>query len=215
MTTARIGMAGLPPTVIIKPTNPEREKYKRMWEQPDYRRVAPGEFAATAFLAQARLHNDAEVLDFGCGTGRGALIMDVNSGVYGHKVTMLDFAGNCLDPEVRQALGTQNGRLKFFECDLTKPITQRAAYGFCTDVMEHIPTHDVPMVLNNILASAQTVFFQINTVTDNMGVLIGRPLHLTVRAHGWWRNWLEEVGAEIIWERKDDNSSLFLVRSTA
>ena len=205
MTTARIGMAGLPPTVIIKPTNPEREKYKRMWEQPDYRRVAPGEFAATAFLAQARLHHDAEVLDFGCGTGRGALMIALLGGA---KVTMLDFAGNCLDPEVRQALDTQNGRLKFFECDLTKPITQRAAYGFCTDVMEHIPPEDVLKVLRNILLAAEHVFFQISCVPDEMGALIGEPLHLTVQPPAWWLQQITGLGGVVHWSHSDDTGCM-------
>ena len=46
---------------------------------------------------------------------------------------------------------------------LTKPIKHRAAYGYCTDVMEHIPTDDVAAVIENIMASAEKVFFLISS----------------------------------------------------
>lgn len=181
----------------------ERDAYRLMWQFDTYRNQAPGEEIVPTFLERVNPSPGSQVIDFGCGTGRASLALKAA----GLNPFLVDFADNCRDMEAVL--------LPFLEADLTQPIPLSAPYGLCTDVMEHIPPHDVPTVLNNILASAQTVFFQINTVPDNMGVLIGRPLHLTVRQHGWWRNWLEEVGAEIVWERKDDNSSLFLVRSTA
>ena len=203
--TAAIGMAGLPPTVSIKPTNPEQEKYKRMWAHGEYREVAPGEHAAMAFLTQARLPADAEVIDFGCGTGRGALML---AAVGGARVKMLDFADNCLDPEVRQALTTQNGRLTFDVCDLTRPVPHHAAYGYCTDVMEHIPPEDVLKVLSNILAAAEHVFFQISCVDDVMGALIGEPLHLTVQPATWWVQQLTGLGAVVHWTVANDEACM-------
>jgi SAM-dependent methyltransferase len=200
---AKLGFGGMPPTVLIKPTNPEREKYRRMWDRPEYRRVAPGEIAATAFLTQARLRHDVEVLDFGCGTGRGAMMI---AALGGAKVKMLDFADNCLDPEVRQALETQNGRLTFAVCDLTRPIPHKAAYGYCTDVMEHIPPEDVLKVLRNILLAAEHVFFQIACVPDELGALIGEPLHLTVQPPAWWIQQLTGLGAVVHWTASDEQT---------
>ncbi len=63
---------------------------------PEYRVVAPGEHLAQQFLAQARPRKGASVIDFGCGTGRGALMLAVLGGL---NVTMVDFARNCLDDE--------------------------------------------------------------------------------------------------------------------
>ena len=119
--------------------------------------------------------------------------------IFGMRVRMLDFAPNCLDPEVAQACETQNGRLTFQVADLTKPVPADAVYGFCCDVMEHIPTEDVATVLRNILASANHVFFGISTVPDELGALIGEPLHLTVQPAAWWVKQLTELGAVVHW----------------
>lgn len=199
------GMAGFAPTVKVGPANPERAKYRSMWDKPEYRRFAPGEQAASMFLAQARLRPDAEVIDFGCGTGRGALMI---AALGGARVQMLDFAENCLDPEVRQALGTQNGRLKFAVCDLTNEIPFHAPYGFCTDVMEHIPPEDVLKVLKNILAAAEHVFFQISCVPDEFGAMIGEPLHLTVQPPTWWIQQLTGLGAVVHWSQSADEGCM-------
>jgi hypothetical protein len=48
----------------------------------------------------------------------------------------------------------------------------------------------VDKVLDNCLAACKHVFFQISTVDDVMGGMIGHPLHLTVKPYEWW---LKEV----------------------
>lgn len=197
--TIEAGITGLAPTVLIQPINPEARKYAQMWDRPEYRTVSPGEGWAHTFLKQARPEPDSEAIDFGCGTGRGALMLALFGGM---KVQMVDFAANCLDPEVAQACTTQRGRLTFKVGDLTRPIDAIAPYGFCCDVMEHIPTDDVRTVLRNILASANHVFFGISTVDDVMGALIGEPLHLTVKPMAWWVKELLALGAVIHWTQE-------------
>lgn len=194
--TAQIGMAGQTPAVTVKSTNPERQKYLQLWDNPAYREVAPGEQLAMHFLTQAKPPRDAELIDFGAGTGRGALMLALLGAL---KVQMLDFAPNCLDAEVAEACKTQPERIKFMVCDLTKEVPVSAAYGYCTDVMEHIPPEHVKRVLRNILASAQHVFFGIATRPDVMGETIGEELHLTVQPLSWWLQQLTELGAVIHW----------------
>jgi len=198
----QIGVAGFPPAVLIQPRNPERAKYAKLWERDEYRVVAPGEQWVMQFLEQARPPVDAEVIDFGCGTGRAGLILALLGKM---KTTLLDFTSNCLDAEVAETCKTQPERIRFVEADLTSVPPVNAAYGYCCDVMEHIPTADVPRVLLNILASAQHVFFAISTTDDVMGALIGEPLHLTVQPAVWWREQLTKAGALIHWheERAD------------
>lgn len=193
---AQIGMAGQTPGVKVQSTNPERQKYLQLWENPNYREVAPGEQLAMHFLTQAKPPRDAELIDFGAGTGRGALMLALLGAL---KVQMLDFAPNCLDAEVAEACKTQPERIKFMVCDLTKQVPVSAAYGYCTDVMEHIPPEQVKRVLRNILASAQHVFFGIATRPDVMGETIGEQLHLTVQPLSWWVQQLTELGAVIHW----------------
>lgn len=186
----------------------EQEKYTRMWTRPEYRQVAPGEQIASLFLTQAQPRADSEVIDFGAGTGRGALMLALLGRC---RVHMLDFARNCLDPEVEEATQTQPDRLKFTQHDLTKPAPVTARYGFCTDVMEHIPPEQVTGVLTNILAAAQHVFFQIACEDDVCGALIGEPLHLSVHDYAWWLAKFQELDATVHWSADHGASCLFYV----
>jgi SAM-dependent methyltransferase len=210
--TARAGLTGAPPTVAEGQGNSEAQKYGKLWATPEYRAVAPGEGLASVFLQHARPRRGAEVLDFGCGTGRGALMLAILGGV---KVTMIDFVRNCLDPEIQQALTTQAHALAFIKADLERPIPVTAEYGFCTDVMEHIPTDKVDRVLDNILKAARHVFFSIATTDDKCGALIGETLHLTVQSYGWWLQKLAEHGAVIHWSQSEEGGCLFYVSAWA
>lgn len=180
--------------------NLERAKYERLWgTHPEYRKVAPGEALASVFLNQARPKPGETVIDFGCGTGRAALMLALLGRV---KVVMLDFAANCLDEDVQKALSAQGDTLRFMLADLEQPPVAYAKYGFCTDVMEHIPEDKVDVVLGNILKAAQHVFFQISTVQDHCGELIGETLHLTVRPFQWWLEKLQALGVVVHWAER-------------
>lgn len=206
--TTEAGTLGYAPTVVVGPDlakqpNPEQAKYAKLWQMPQYREVSPGEQWATQFLQIARPEHDADAIDFGCGTGRGGLSLALFGSM---RVTMLDFAENCLDSDIVDICNAQPTRLKFQQQDLTKPVPVTAAYGFCCDVMEHIPTEDVLKVLQNILGSANRVFFGISTVDDAMGALIGERLHLTVQPMEWWIAQLESAGAVIHWAQAIDGA---------
>jgi SAM-dependent methyltransferase len=201
-------MTGYAPTVIVKPIErrmSEREKYEKLWTNKDYRAVSPGECLAVTFLEQARPEKDAEVIDFGCGTGRGALALAAFGAL---RVKMVDFTANCLDEDVAAACVSQPTRISFKQHDLSKPLDDAAAYGYCCDVMEHIPTADVPKVLANILGAAHHVFFGISTVPDLMGKTIGEDLHLTVKPIAWWLEQITAAGAAVHWSKELEDSCL-------
>lgn len=203
------GATGYAPSVTIgKAPITEKEKYERMWGKEQYRQVSPGEGIAQVFLEQARPKQGATVLDLGCGTGRGSLMLAVLGGM---NVTMLDFAGNCLDEDIKPMLETQKHTMRFMEADLTKPLPVQAEYGFCTDVMEHIPPEDVDKVLDSTLRACQHVFFQISTVDDVCGALIGHPLHLTVKPYEWWLKKFNERECVVHWSKDVGNACLFYV----
>ena len=83
------------PEVTVTNARPlEKDLYKKVWDMPEYRKVAPGEKVAHEFLAQAKPKGGASVLDLGCGTGRGGLNLAFFGGL---DVTLVDFAPNCLD----------------------------------------------------------------------------------------------------------------------
>jgi SAM-dependent methyltransferase len=176
----------------------EQEKYQLMWQFDSYRVESPGERQAESYLD--RVKPDGMIIDFGCGTGRAGLIFKEA----GHDVLLMDFASNCRDEEAMA--------LPFLEWDLTNPIPSRANYGYCTDVMEHIPPDDVKTVLKNIMEAAGGVFFQISTIDDALGDFIDTPLHLSVYPHDEWMELLSEVGT-VEWSNEQDIASMFYVRS--
>jgi SAM-dependent methyltransferase len=183
MTTANEFWQGYAPEVKVQPGNPEAQKYGKMWERPEYRVMAPGEIFAGLFLTIAKPAKGARVIDFGCGTGRGAAKL----AQAGLQVTMIDFVRNCLDPAVKDIVDGPDPKLYFIKGDLEKPIAVTAEYGFCTDVMEHIPPDKVGVVLDNILKAAQHVWVSIAMFEDACGELIGEKLHLSVHKFDWWR----------------------------
>ena len=136
---AKIGKIDPNKPKIVK-TLTEKQKYEKMWTVKDYRKISPGELAGNTFVSIAKPKKGDEVIDFGCGTGRGSLWLGAMGKM---NVTMLDFASNCLDDELVLACKTQPEKYKFIEHDLMEKSPIKARYGYCTDVMEHIPSVDV------------------------------------------------------------------------
>lgn len=185
--------------------NPEQVKYEQMWEYEQYRRYAPGEQLVSDFMQHVEPDPGSTIIDFGAGTGRGAHAL----ARLGFDVHMLDFADNCLDPEVRHAV--DNYDLQFTKHDLLQPIPIKAEFGYCTDVMEHIAPDDVGVVLDNILGAAEKVFFQISLEHDACGALIDEDLHLTVKPMEWWSEQLAEHKAFVYYASKEGHNAIFYV----
>ena len=175
----------------------ERDKYRLLWSTENYRVHSPAEEAVPSILD--RLKPDSLVLDFGCGTGRASLEL----AKLGIPVLLIDFADNCRDAEAIT--------LPFLEWDLTKPLELRARFGICFDVMEHIPTDDVSAVIDNVMGAAENVFFQISTVADSRGALIGATLHNTVKPHEWWHETFEQLGYCVQWQERGRTDSRFVI----
>ncbi len=175
----------------------EREKYQMLWQYDAYRGCSPGELIADFYLEGFK--PDGRIIDYGCGTGRAG----VKFAEAGLSVLLMDFTDNSRD---KAALD-----LPFMMWDLTQPIPVKTEYGFCTDVMEHIPTDDVNLVIKNIMDSGETVFFQISTVDDEFGGAIGTPLHLTVKPHAWWKKLFTRLGYKVEFAENHGIASLFYV----
>lgn len=191
--------SGLLPDMFNAPKEKltEQQKYERMWAFNAYRAVSPGELCVDKFLDIVK--PSGLVIDYGCGTGRAGVKIKES----GCEVMLSDFTDNSRDVEAMC--------LPFIQHDLTQPFPKKSRYGYCTDVMEHIPTEDVEKVVTNIMASSDLVFFQISTVPDVMGAEIGQDLHLTVRPHEWWGEMFSNLGFSVLYSERQPDSSIFII----
>lgn len=164
----------------------EQEKYEQMWNYKDYRRSSPGERAVEHAYEALGMQAGDNLIDFGCGTGR-ALLKFQEKGLH---VGGVDIAENCLDAHV--------GVLFRKECLWNLP-KMSVMWGYCTDVMEHIPPEKVADVLDNIRRSVtHGAYFKIHMGPDAFGPMkLGKPLHLTLRNPEWWTAKLEACFEEV------------------
>lgn len=188
---------GLLPDMLkmIDAIDGEQAKYEAIWSFDAYRTYSPA--LEVVDQIAAFLPPGVEVADFGCGTGKAAVALENR----GFCPILIDFADNCRDPQAMS--------LPFVQADLSKSIPVRTNYGYCCDVMEHIPADQVHNVLHNIHSSAADVFFRIETQPDCFGALIGKPLHLSVHDEAWWAAALRCHWADV--EPKGDG--VFICRS--
>jgi hypothetical protein len=68
-------------------------------------------------------------------------------------------------------------------------------YAYCCDVLEHIPTPFVMLVVSRLMAvTTRGVFLSVALQADQFGALVGEPLHLTVQSFTQWRDQLSTLG---------------------
>lgn len=181
----------------------ERRKYEKCWRHLQYRFHSPGEKVVDRFRKSCRPRRGETLVDLGCGTGRGGKKLKDE---FGLQVTLMDFAENCRDVEVEK-----DEELPFIKSNLWTPFDGHWKWGYCCDVMEHIPPERVDAVLENAAETCDRLFFHICNRPDHFGDVIGQPLHLSVFPFVWWRDKLREFG-QIRDGRDLIYDSLFYVR---
>ena len=155
--------------------NKERKKYEKIWRYSQYRAFSAGRGLVPLFKSMCPKRGT--VLDIGCGTGRASLELKEN----GYTPSMLDHASNCRDFEAEI--------FPFYRKCVWAPwkIKNKFDYGYCCDMMEHIPSERVHDTLREIMANCHRAFFSISFNADALGpTLLGEPLHLTVMNFEDW-----------------------------
>jgi 2-polyprenyl-3-methyl-5-hydroxy-6-metoxy-1,4-benzoquinol methylase len=157
----------------------EREKYERLYRKEDYRRGPfPGVQYGLTFLVRYFLGCQS-MIDFGCGSGDAAALF----AKLGYDVFLVDIAENCLNQEARDSL-----QHRFW----VSPLHQLPAdlphvdWGYCTDVLEHLPEKWVLPSLAAMKSKTDRIFFSICGEPDGGGSLIGEKIHMTVEPVNWW-----------------------------
>jgi len=163
----------------------ERTKYERVWKIPSYGKFSPGERLVEGFLSIVRPGPTQWITDFGTGSGKAARKLQK----MGYKVRTVDHTRD----------GITEARWKYLKDDFTEaclwkmPTVPYSRYGYCTDVMEHIPIEASMATIKEIMSRCDECFFQISTLPDHFGKEIGEPLHVTVMPFVWWRDRLADI----------------------
>lgn len=168
----------------------ERETYEAMWAVEDYAKTSPGEQLVQPFLEMsgAEARPKVTVLDAGCGSGKGALALQAK----GFSVELADLTDAGL---LDEAKSLPFHRLALWEDVRHKTHGDRFDYVYCCDVLEHIPTPFVMLVVQRLLDVARRgLFLSVALQGDNFGVWVGKPLHQTVMNFVQWRECLSAVG---------------------
>ena len=170
-------------------TELEKAKYEKMWGFDAYRERSPGfrhvNQALSLFKEKDPKFGDT-LIDLGCGTGRVSKFLQET----GFEVTALDIAQN--------ALTEFNGR---FICSSLWEIPDDIEvfrFGFCADVMEHLPPEMVPDAIACVSKHVEIGYFQIANFVCHEGDKIGEHLHLSVFPADWWekqfrKNWTRKI----------------------
>ena len=183
-------------------TEAERTKYEELWtDVPEYRDYSPGMENVQRFCDILHPPQECSLIDVGCGTGIAGLAFRAD----GHEVWWLDITNAALHPHVP--------RDRFLRYAVWEDWAySRFDYGFCCDVMEHIPTEYTMLAASRIIKSCDVSWFQIAFRDDQFGRLIGKPLHLTVQSFEWWLQRLRTLG-DVVEARDLIECGLFVVES--
>lgn len=183
----------------------EREKYNEIWTSvPEYRVYSPGLENVERFMQVIKPKINETLIDIGAGECKAGLEFE-NRGLRSWYLDITDAAkpANVLETKFILSPLWDSWRYPF-----NPGIWD---YGFCCDVMEHIPTEYTMLCLRNIIQNCQISWFQISLVEDEMGKFIGETLHLTVRPFDWWLIRLNTLG-KILDARDLLNCGLYVVQ---
>ena len=180
----------------------ETAKYEEIWQIEDYREAdSPGLFNVSRFCEILDPKVGESLIDVGCGSGKAGIAFEQ----CGLNVYWTDIVDTALDPLVP--------RKKFIKRPLWWSWGQSYFdYGFCCDVMEHIPPEYTMLCLDRIVSHCGISYFQIALREDKFGQMIGEPLHLTVRPFEWWLVRLQTLG-NVMDARDLCDDGLFIVKS--
>lgn len=224
-------------TVYAHPVSDiERAKYNAVWSLAEYAKDSPGENAVGWFLKEWGWPHAADpagrwVLDVGCGTGRAG----AKFAALGCRVTLIDWGINGCPVQIPEGLPLldtclwhdwpsrlvgspsehqiRSQAIWGRDEELVRMMHSRADLAYCVDVLEHIPTEFVGLVVSNMLRAARYVFVQVAHFDDtHFGDQVRDTLHLTIRPFEWWRDRLADLGA-LVEARDCVQSSAFLLVS--
>jgi hypothetical protein len=158
----------------------EKAKYEKVWELPAYATHSPGLRHIKDALQWMKPEQGASITDWGSGSGQASDRLHE----LGFNVRMVDIAANSYKGknDIPLVIATL--------WDL--PDMPPTDYGFCADVMEHLPPEHIDAAIEGIKArTTKAVYFQIALFHDTTFTNAG-PLHLSVFPPEWWESKMKQ-----------------------
>jgi hypothetical protein len=153
----------------------ERDKYTRVWMEPNYRHSSPGLRNMDRIIEALDLQPSMAFIDFGSG---GGVTLSALRGLGFLRGIGVDIAANANMVPHLPVIITPIHEM---------PMITGVDVGYCVDVMEHIPEEWVYRTLAKIASCAKECYFRIALFEDSYGQTLGvGPLHMTVRQPEWW-----------------------------
>lgn len=166
----------------------ERDKYTRIWDVPEYALRSPGLRHLKGAMKWMQPEPGSSVTDWGSGSGQAADAMHD----MGYVVRMVDIAPNSYKGKFDLPLTVA--------CLWDLPEMPPTDYGFCADVMEHLPPGYVEAALQGIAGrTSKAAYFQIALFDDHTYTQAG-PLHLSLFPPQWWADRLNEAFSVVDWQ---------------
>jgi SAM-dependent methyltransferase len=186
----------------MKITDVESEKYRKANDIPQYHVISPGFNYVDNFAKISGCRSGETLVDVGCGPAKASVKLVEE---YGLKVALFDLIPDAIVPEAKH--------LPFHQGSLWRELPiPSSKYGYCCDVMEHLPEQFVMVAIMNMLQKCEYLFMSIAHFEENHGPQIGEVLHLTVKPFIWWRDSLREV-CQVLDARDQILSSIFYVKA--
>ena len=182
----------------------ERDKYHEIWtEVPEYRNNSPGLKNVDRFMEILDPEANSTVIDIGCGEGKAGKRLEE----LGLRSWYLDIT----DAAKPEDISDSKFILKPIWGNWKYPFAPGVwDYGFCVDVMEHIPPEYTMLCLDRVIKNCQISYFSICLIPDGFGESIGETLHMTVRPFDWWLVRLGTLG-KVVEARDLLNNGLYVV----
>jgi hypothetical protein len=150
----------------------EARKYQNIWAEPWYRNISPGFNVAPEAMKVCGMSAGDTLTDYGCGTGRAAKFFKD----HGMWVCGVDICSEALEERLDLFIPAC-----LWDLPSETPLTD---WSFSADVLEHIPTEQLPKVISGIMDHTYEGGFLQVAHTPH------QDLHLSVFPNEWWTEFL-------------------------
>jgi 2-polyprenyl-3-methyl-5-hydroxy-6-metoxy-1,4-benzoquinol methylase len=164
----------------------EDDKYSALWKD-DYRDANWKRLASIVLKKTASYDGHVSLLDFGFGSGRSIDFFESK----GFNVCGVEISSYAVGVQLAKGRDIYHASLD----DLCMLGDKQFDFGFCNDVLEHIPLHLIGRSLAEMVrVCSDALFLSVCPTPSHHLSKESENLHLTVRPEPWWANEFMKYG---------------------